>query len=137
MARRIIPVRNGSDRLVIRTIRSHLIFFHEAGFAFSTERRQGSRWVASDEAEQPHDLHCTFNDDIDAASFGATPQSGVGSFKLTAEVLSLRRHCVFVVEGNPESALPPQATGADARAVRDVVVQFTYDGDRHTLRHSD
>ena len=137
MARAVLLANDGRDRLVIRTICTHLVFFHEAGFEFRSERKQGFRWIPCDEAEQPVDLDCRFNDGIDAAAFGATPQSGVGFFKLTCELMSIRRHCVWVVEGSPQSdrkAVQPH--GWDPRGVKNVVLNFTYGGQRHTLRHA-
>ena len=137
MARAVLLANDGGDRLLIRTICTHLVFFHEAGYEFRTERRRGLRWLPSDDAEQPRDIDCRFNDGIDAASFGVTPQTGVGFFKLTCEVLSIRRHCVWVVEGSPQSdRKASQAQGADARRVNDVVLGFSYGGQRHTLRHA-
>ena len=137
MARTVLLSNDGRDRLVIQTICTHLIFFHEAGYEFRTERRQGSRWIASDDAEQPRDLDCRFNDGIDAAAFGATPQSGVGFFRLTCESMSIRRHCVWVVEGSPQSDRKAmQAPGEEPRSVRDVLLAFSYAGQRHTLRHA-
>jgi hypothetical protein len=137
MARAVFLANEGKDRLVIRTICTHLVFFHEAGYEFRTQRRLGARWIASDEAEQPADLDCRFNDGINAAAFGATPQSGIGFFKLTAEVLSIRRHCVWVVEGSPQADRQAmQVEGQDPRGVRNVVVRFSYAGQPHTLRHS-
>jgi hypothetical protein len=61
MARAVLLANDGQDRLVIRTICSHLIFFHEAGYEFRTERKQGWRWLATAKAEQPRDLECRFN----------------------------------------------------------------------------
>jgi hypothetical protein len=137
MARAVLLANDGRDRLVIRTICTHLVFFHEAGYAFHTERREGWRWLPSDDAEQPRDLECTFNGGIDAATFGATPQAGVGFFKLTCEVLSIRRHCVWSVEGSPQAdRRAMQERGEDARLVTDVMVRFSYAGERRTLRHA-
>ena len=136
MARAVLLANDGSDRLVIRTICTHLIFFHEAGYEFRTERKQGWRWLATAQAEQPHDLECRFNDGIDPDAFGATSQSGAGVFKLTCEVLSIRRHCVWVVEGSPQSdRKAQQPEGLDPRGVKDVVLRFTYAGQPHTLQH--
>src|SRR6185503_6125246 len=74
MARAILLANDGRDRLVIRTICTHLVFFHEAGYEFRTECKRGRRWLPSDDAEQPRDLDCRFNDAIDAVAFGAAPQ---------------------------------------------------------------
>ena len=40
MATRIFLTNGGNDRLVVSTICTHLLFFHEAGFEYRTERRQ-------------------------------------------------------------------------------------------------
>jgi hypothetical protein len=137
MARAILLANDGRDRLVIRTICTHLVFFHEAGYEFRTECKRGRRWLPSDDAEQPRDLDCRFNDAIDAVAFGAAPQVGVGFFKLTCEVLSIRRHCVWVVEGSPQSDRQAmQVAGGDPRGVRDVELSFSYAGQRQVLRHS-
>jgi hypothetical protein len=136
MARAVVAAGTGTDRLVIRTICTHVVFFHEAGFEYRTERRRGWRWVESGEALQPHDVACTFNDRIDPERFDATAQVRPGFHKLSCEVLSLRRHCVWVDVGQPMPAeFVPGTTGMDARAVRDVVLSFTYDGTERTLRH--
>ena len=134
MARQTILARNGTDRLVVSTICTHLIFFHEAGFQFRTERRQGRRWLPADEALQPSDVTCRFNQGDDPATFGATPQTGIGFYKLSCDQMSIRTHCVNVVRGGP-----PQADAhaiADARTVTNVEVTLTYDGRTQTLRHS-
>jgi len=137
MARSILLVSSAGERLVARTICTHLVFFHEAGFEFRTERRQSWRWVESGEAQQPHNVVCLFNDRLEPARFDATPQSRPGYHKLSCEVLSLRRHCVWVDVGQP---MPPEfvpgTTGMDARAVHDVTLSFTYDDTAHTLRHA-
>jgi hypothetical protein len=134
MARAVLLANDGQDRLVIRTICTHHLFFHEAGYEFRTERKQGFRWLASDEAEQPCDLECRFNGGHDPAIFGATPQSRIGFFKLSCEVLSIRRHCVWVVEGSPQADRKAiQSAGPDARAVTDVVLRFRYAGQPLTL----
>jgi hypothetical protein len=133
MARQTILARNGTDRLVVSTICTHFIFFHEAGFQFHTERRHGRRWLPTDEALQPSDLHCRFNQDDDPVSFGATPQTGIGFYKLSCDRMSIRTHCVDVVHGGPPPTAPDRAS--DVRRVRDVAVSFTYDGRQQTLRH--
>ena len=76
MAQKIVLAANGTDRLVVSTICTHFIFFHEAGFQFRTERRHGRRWRPTDEALQPSDVCCHFNRDDDPVRFGATPQTG-------------------------------------------------------------
>ena len=127
----------GTDRLVVKTICTHLLFFHEAGFEIRTQRRQGLRWLESDAAVQPNAVSCRFNDSMDPALFGATPQARPGYYKLSSEVLSIRRHCVWVNAGQPMPAeFVPSAAAMDARAVRNVLVCFTYDGKQRTLRHS-
>jgi len=149
MATTTLLANGGNDRLVVTTICSHLIFFHEAGFEYRTERKQrtpfawwdpatwrGFRWKRSDDAAQPRDIKCTFNQDTDPSAFGATPQSSPGFLKLSCEHLSLRRHCVWVVAGGPMSPRPASAVGDDVSRVQDVVLQFTYDGQAWTLRHS-
>jgi hypothetical protein len=51
-------------------------------------------------------------------------------------VLSIRRHCVWVVAGDPESdPIERPREGLDPRGVKDVVLRFSYAGQRHTLRH--
>ena len=133
MARQTILAGNGTDRLVVSTICTHLIFFHEAGFQFHTERRQGRRWQPTDEALQPTDVRCTFNQGDDPTMFGATPQTGTGFYKLSCDQMSIRTHCVNVVRGGP----PRTGSGgvADARTVTNVEVTISYDGSTRTLRH--
>jgi hypothetical protein len=134
MANAVIPAKNGSDRLVIRTICTHLVFFHEAGFEFRTERRRGWRWVETGQALQPSGLSCLFNGRLEPAQFGATPQERPGFYKLTCEVLSIRRHCVWVDTGQPMPAeFVPGSADADARAVSAVSLNFTYDGTTHSI----
>jgi hypothetical protein len=133
MARRIILAANGTDRLVISTICTHLPFFHEAGFQFRTERRQGWRWLASGNALQPQDVRCSFNQGADPSAFGATALIGTGFYKLSCDQMFVRTHCVNVVRGG--ATLPDASLGNDARGVRDVVLTFTYDGEEQTLRH--
>ena len=43
MAQKIVLAANGTDRLVVSTICTHFMFFHEAGFQFRSERRNGWR----------------------------------------------------------------------------------------------
>ena len=138
MATRTFLARNGTDRLVVSTIRTHFIFFHEAGVEFRAQRKRGFRWLPNDDAEQPRDIRCTFNQGVAPSAFGATPQSGTGFFKLSCDHMALRTHCVDVVRGGPtRSDLDPRpGPSNDARNVRDVVVHFTYDGQEQTLRHS-
>jgi hypothetical protein len=136
VATAIFLARNGTDRLVVRTICTHLVFFHEAGFAYHTQRRQGWRWTETDAALQPTGFSCRLNDRIEPERFGATPQERPGFYKLSCEVLSLRRHCVWVDTGGPmPREFVPGSAEADARAVHDVVVRFTYDGEGRILRH--
>ena len=133
MARQTILAGNGTDRLVVSTICTHFIFFHEAGFQFHTERRHGWHWRPSDAALQPSDLRCSFNQDDDPSAFGATPQTGTGFYKLSCDQMSIRTHCVNVVRGGPTETEPDN--GNDARSVRNVLVSFSYDGRTQTLRH--
>lgn len=149
MATRVFFANDGNDRLVVSTIRTRLVFFHEAGFQFSTERRvdarpvwwkpatwRGFRWQRSDEAEQPRNLRCLFNNSADPAEFGATPQSSPGHFKLACDSLSIRRHCVWVVQGDgPRSESAPAVEGR-AAAVRDIELHFEYGGEPRTVRHA-
>lgn len=134
MARRTILAKNGTDRLVVSTICTHFLFFHEAGFQFRTERRRGRRWLPTDDALQPGEVRCRFNQDDDPQMFGATPQTGVGFYKLSCDRMSIRTHCVDVVHGGPTETETDR--GNDARGVRNVAVSFTYDGKEQTLRHS-
>ena len=134
MARQTILARNGTDRLVVTTICTHFIFFHEAGFQFRTERRLGRRSAPTDEALQPLDVQCRFNQGDDPAAFGATPQTGTGFYKLSCDHMSIRTHCVNVVRGGPTKTVPDR--GNDARSVRNIAVSFTYDGRARTLRHA-
>ena len=148
MATRVFLTNGGNDRLVVSTICTHLLFFHEAGFEYRTERRQrtpmalwnpatwrGFRWTRSDEAEQPRDMRCSFNQGAEPSEFGATPQSSPGFFKLSCDHLSIRRHCVWVAVGDPEQSRPGPPPGNAASSVREVLLQFTYDGQERKLRH--
>lgn len=149
MTTRVFVANGGNDRLIISTICTHLVFFHEAGFEYRTERKQrlslvlwnpvtwrGFKWTLSDDAEQPRDIRCTLNQGGDPVEFGATSQSSPGFFKLSCEHLSIRRHCVWVVAVNPKEAAPSSVGGEDARKVREVLLRFNYDGEVRTLRHS-
>jgi hypothetical protein len=141
-------VGNGGDRLVISTICTHLLFFHEAGFQYRTERKvavvrswwkpatwRGFRWARSAEATQPSSLRCLFNGTDDAIAAGATAQTSRGFFRLSCEHFFVRRHCVWVAVG--EEGPPGSSTDAgDVRLVRDVSLTFDYAGRRHELRHS-
>jgi hypothetical protein len=133
VAKRTILAANGTDRLVVSTICTHFMFFHEAGFQFRTERRNGWRWIASDAAVQPINLRCSFNDRDDPESFGATSQTTTGFYKLSCDHMFARTHCVDVVRGG--ATLPEPDLGRDARSVRDVQVQLAYDGQELVLRH--
>lgn len=133
MAKRTIVAANGTDRLVVSTICRHFPFFHEAGFQFRTERRHSWRWLASDDALQPKNVRCIFNQNDDPALFGATPQTGVGFYKLSCDQMFVRTHCVDVVHGG--AILPEVDLGRDARGVRNVIVRFTYDGSEQLLHH--
>lgn len=148
MATRTFLANGGNDRLVVSTICTHLLFFHEAGFEYRTERKQsvpiavwnpttwrGFRWIRSDEAEQPGNVRCTFNRGADPSDFGATPQASTGFLKLSCEHLSIRRHCVWVAVGDPLPSEPAQAVGYAASNVREVLLQFNYGGQERKLCH--
>ena len=91
--------------------------------------------MRSDQAEQPSDMRCLFNKAHDAVLFGATPQSSAGFYKLSCDLLAIRRHCVWVAMGDstPSSANP--VTNA-VQSVRDIDLGFTYGGQRHEISHS-
>lgn len=140
MATTILLANDGNDRLIVTTICTHHPFFHEAGFEYRTERKErtpsvwwnpttwrGFRWRRSDEAEQPRDVSCTFNQGIVPSAFGATPQSSPGFFKLSCDYLPLRPHCVWVVEGGQTAPRPDPAADTDARNVRTIQLRFSYD----------
>ena len=149
MATCTLLANTGNDRLVMSTIRTHLIFFHEAGYQYVTERKRrhpvvlwnpltwrGFAWVRSQEAEQPRDVHCTFNKDGQPSVYGATVQSTVGLVRMSCEYLSIRRHCVWMVAGGePAQAVATPPAGDGARTVRDVSVRFGYAGRDYTLHH--
>lgn len=139
----------GNDRLVVSTISTHLVFFHEAGFEYRTERRQrtpkvwwnpatwrGYKWTRTADAEQPRDVRCTDDRGMDLSELGATSQSSPGFFKSTYEHMSIRRHCVWVAVGDPAQPGPAPAADEGARNVRDVLLRFDYGGQVRTLRHS-
>jgi hypothetical protein len=148
MTTRVFHANDGNDRLVVSTIRTRLVFFHEAGVSLDTERRvavrpvwwqpatwRGFHWRRSDEAEQPRNLRCLFNGRWDAAELGATSQSSPGHFKLSCDSLAIRRHCVWVVQGDgPRSDSAPSIEGR-AAAVRDIELRFEYGGQMRTVRH--
>ena len=148
MATETFLANGGNDRLVLSTICTHLMFFHEAGFEYRTERKQrtplvlwdpatwpGFRWMRTDDAEQPRDMVCTFNQDTHPSAFGATSQSSPGFFKLSCEHLSIRRHCVWVAMEDPAQSSGP-AVSNHARGVREILLRFNYDGQARTMRHS-
>ena len=154
MATRIFSANHGNDRLVISTICTHLVFFHEGGFEFRTERKQRTRvapwnpatwrgfnWIQSDDAEQPVGMQCTFTRRTgvngSSSDFGVTQQSTTGFFKSSCDYLALRPHCIYVAVGDFSQSSPDSpAPGNDARSVKNVVLQFTYGGQERTLRHS-
>lgn len=148
MATKIFLANGGNDRLVVSTICTHLIFFHEAGFAYRTERKQrvprvlwnpatwrGFNWTRSDDVEQPRDIRCTVNKDGDLLEFGATSQSSRGYFRLSCERLSIRRHCVWIAMENPAQSGPGPVGGKDVREIRKLLLRFHYDGQLRTLSH--
>jgi hypothetical protein len=142
---------HGNDhRLVISTICTHLVAFHEAGFEFRTERKQqvtvvawnpftwggGYEWRKSNSAEQPSILEYSFIQGTDIvrspADFAVTETRNTGSFKSS---------CSYLFGGisndsrtNPVD--PPDDLGNDARSVNDVVVRYRYNGQDRTIRHS-
>ena len=85
-----------NDRLIITTILTNLVFFHEAGFEFRTERKEalkvewwnpstwgGHRWVATDQANQPNILEFIFMQGPNArnpADFAVSNTDGRGYF---------------------------------------------------------
>ena len=95
MATGVYLSNDGNDRLIISTICNHLLFFHEAGFEFCTERQvrtrfmwwnpttwRGFKWTRSDDVQQPVNMRCTFNESSDPVEFGATSQSSLGRFQI-------------------------------------------------------
>jgi hypothetical protein len=147
MAASIYLANDGNDRLIISTTCNHLVFFHEAGFEFRTERKmrtrfmwwnpttwRGFKWTRSDDVQQPVNIRCTFNESFDPVEFGATSQSSLGRFNLSCDHLTIRRHCVWVVRDAPARAEP--AGGDGARDVREILLRFEYDGQKRTVRHT-
>lgn len=140
----------GNDRLTVSTICTHLAFFHEAGFQYFTERRQrtpfvwwkptswhGFEWTRSDDVEQPRNIRCTFNGECARSKFGASSQSSLGHFKLSCDELAIRPHCVWIVHAaSTRTAVDPTVRDG-ARIVREILVQFEYDGRLHTVRHGE
>lgn len=149
MTTRVFLANDGNDRLIVSTIRTRLVFFHETGFEFSTERKvdmrpvwwkpttwRGFNWVRSSDAEQPHNMRCLFDQESDPSAFGATPQSSPGYFKLTCDSLSIRRHCVWVVQNDENRSDPVPTFEGRAGAIREIELQFEYDSQARTLRHA-
>lgn len=149
MTTRVFYANDGNDRLIVSTIRVRLVFFHEAGVAVSSERKvpmrpvwwkpatwRGFRWQRSAEAEQPRNLRCLFNGGADPAAFGATAETSPGYFKLTCDSLAVRRHCVWVAQGDGTPASDLAAVDRRAADVRDVEVHFDYGGQARTVRHA-
>jgi len=138
----------GNDRLTVSTICTHMVFFHEAGFRYCTERRlrtplvwwkptswRGFKWARSDDVEQPRNIRCTFNGESARSKFGASSQSSLGHFKLSCDELAIRPHCVWVVQGNsPRTTTDPPIRNS-VRNVRNILVQFEYGGQLQTVRH--
>lgn len=148
MTSRVFYANGGNDRLIVSTIRTRLVFFHEAGFALSSERKvatrpvwwkpatwHGFRWRRGADAEQPRNLSCLFNGGVDPAAFGATAETSPGYFKLTCDSLAVRRHCVWVAQGEGTPAGDAATVDRRAADVRDVEVHFEYGGQAHTVRH--
>lgn len=142
----------GDDRLVIATICTHLPFFHEAGFALRTERRQrvpvrflnpaswrGERWSPGADALQPLGLRCLFvqRGDIerDPADFGVTAGSDDGTLKSSCDYMMARAHCIHVVNAQQPASVAAASENDDARSVINVCVRFTYDGQERVLWH--
>lgn len=137
MAVRTLTSKNRKNRLIISTICTHLPMFHEAGFEYRTERKRtitpilwdpstwaGYRWEKSDSAAQPaiNDFHFLQIDyqERNPVDFGVQDVNSVGYFKSS---------CISV--GDSRANL-----GHDPQIITDVVVTFTYNGARRTLRHS-
>lgn len=140
----------GNDRLTVSTICTHLAFLHEAGFQYCTERRlrtpfvwwkptswRGVKWTRSDDAEQPRNVRCTFNDECARSKFGASSQSSLGHFKLSSDELAIRPHCVWVVRESSSRTTVDSTVTYGVRDVRKILVQFEYDGRLHSVRHGE
>lgn len=149
MTTRVFYANGGNDRLIVSTIRTRLLFFHEAGVVFSSERRmpvrpvwwkpatwRGFRWQRDADAEPPRNLRCLLNGEADPAAFGATVETSPGYLKLTCDSLMVRRHCVWVAQGDGTPATDAAAVDRRAAEVRDVEVHFDYGGQAHTVRHA-
>lgn len=149
MTTRVFFANDGNDRLIVSTMRTRLAFFHEAGVAFTTERKvatpprcwkpstwRGFRWQRSADAEQPRNLQCLFNGNQDPAGFGATAEVAPGSFKLSCDSLMVRRHCVWVVQGDRPRPDPETAVEGRAAAVQEIELHFEYGGRAWTVRHA-
>ena len=138
----------GNDRLTVSTICTHLAFFHEVGFQYCTEHRlrtpfvwwkptswRGFKWALSDDVEQPRNVRCTFNGVCAHSKFGASSQSSLGHFKLSCDELAIRPHCVWVVHATSPRTTTDSPVRDSARNVRNILVQFEYDGQLQTVRH--
>jgi hypothetical protein len=149
MTTRIFYANDGNDRLIVSMIRSRLVFFHEAGVAVSSERKvptrvvwwkpatwRGFQWRRSADAEQPRNLRCLFNGSVDPAAFGGTAETAPGYFKLACDSLVIRRHCVWVAQGDGTPSADAASVDRRAADVRDVALRFDYGGQARTVRHS-
>jgi hypothetical protein len=149
MATRVFYANDGNDRLIVSTIRTRLVFFHEAGVAVSSERKvrmrvvwwkpatwRGFQWRRSADAEQPRNLRCLFNGSVDPAAFGATAETSPGYFKLACDSLAIRRHCVWVAQGDGTPSADAASVDRRAADVRDVELHFDYGGEARTVRHA-
>lgn len=145
--------KGGDDRLVIATICTHLPFFHEAGFALRTERRQrvpfrlfdpaswrGERWSPSGDALQPVALQCIFiqRGDVerDRANFDVITERNSGTLKSSCDHMMARAHCIHVVNAEQPATVAAASGSDDARSVINVGVRFTYDDQEHVLWHA-
>lgn len=153
MASRTLTANGGDDRLVISTILTHLMVFHEAGIEFRTERKRrvevvwwnpftwgnGFEWRRSNAATQPTIQEFSFvqGADIvrDPVDFAVTRSTGTGRVKVSCVYFAVS----WTSTSDPRQPPPPGLSdlGNDARSVNDVIVRFTYGGESRTLRHSD
>lgn len=153
MTTRSFLLLDGTERLVVSTICRHAPFFHEAGFAYWTQRREriavtpwnplswsGVRWTTTAEVAQPSDVQCVFiqRDGIerDPQDFDATTEVRDGSVKLTCEYLLSRAHCIDVVRADQPASIASAEEARDARSVVNLRLRFTYGGAARTFWHA-
>ena len=137
MASRTYTSNNNTHRVIVNTILTHLVVFHEAGFEVIREKKRtvpvqwwnpstwsGYVWERSNEPAEPTNFRGVFIQGRDIERDG---------FFFNASVTRQTGYCkvIFVFAGSGPSDL-----GNDARSVNDVKLTYRMNGNNITLRHT-